>query len=315
MKRRCCLPALTILSLAWLCEATTIVPHPFVVYARSDGAFLSGSRLRIAIVGFATKATAESRAVEAALTEALAGDSRVALVDASMIEPALKAFAYDGSINMNVDQARRLASAIGCDFFALGKAEVLTRSELEKESHEEAYAGVMFVDARSGSLASFEFISEKASSREAALNGIIRIIGARAIAYIDRLIQLRLSVLISSSKASSTAQDLSTTDFIEDIPDEGSARSIGFKPPQFLNRVKPEYTREAESADITATVEATVIFRSNGEIGKIEITRWAGFGLDESAAKAIGQLKFKPATREDKPVSVKAVVRYNFRRS
>jgi hypothetical protein len=67
-------------------------------------------------------------------------------------------------------------------------------------------------------------------------------------------------------------------------------------------------------ADITATVEAMVVFRSNSEVGAIEITRWAGFGLDESSERAIRQLKFKPATRDGNPISVRAMIRYNFRR-
>ena len=314
MKHVSVLAALIIPSFVWLSDANSTVRPESVRRTTFASAPLWQSQLRIAIVGFATKPAADARAVEAALTQALGGDGRVALVDASMVDPALKALAYDGSINLSTDQARRLASAIGCDFFVMGKAEALTRSEQEKESHEEAYAGVIFVDARDGSVASFDFIAEKASTRETALNGIVKLLGARAAGYIDRLIQLRLSSLISSSKASSTTRESPTIAVIEDIPDEGSARSTGFKPPQFLNRVKPEYTREADSADITATLEARVVFRSNGEIGEITITRWAGFGLEASAERAIHQLKFKPATRDDNPVSVRGIVRYNFRR-
>lgn len=314
MKRVSVLAALIIPTFAWFSEANSSVGPTNVAHAPVASRPVSASQIRIAIVAFAAKPTADSRAVEAALIEALGRDARVALVDASMIDPVLKALAYDGSINLSTDRARRLASAIGCDFFVVGKAEALTRSEREKESHEEAYAGVIFADARDGSLAAFDFISEKASAREAALNGIVKLLSARAAGYIDRLIQLRLSALISSSGASSTTRNSSTIDFIEDFPDEGSARSTGFKPPQFLNRVKPEYTREAESADITATVEARVVFRSNGDIGEIEITQWAGFGLEESAERAIHQLRFKPATRDGRPISVRAVVRYNFRR-
>jgi len=49
-------------------------------------------------------------------------------------------------------------------------------------------------------------------------------------------------------------------------------------------------------------------------VGEIQIVRWGGFGLDESAERAIRQLKFKPATRDGRAVSVRAIVRYNFRR-
>jgi TonB family protein len=314
MKRVSVLAALIIPTFAWFSEANSTVGPTSVADAPVASGSLSASQIRIAILGFAAKPIADSRAVEAALIEALGRDARVALVDSSIIDPVLKALAYDGSINLSTDRARRLASAIGCDFFVVGKAEALTRSEREKESHEEAYAGLIFVDARDGSLAGFDFLSEKAPTREAALNGIVKLLSARAAGYIDRLIQLRLSALISSSKASSVTRDSSAIDLIEDIPDEGSARSTGFNPPQFLNHVKPEYTREAESADITATVEARVVFRSNGDIGEIQITQWAGFGLEESAERAIHQLKFKPATRDGRPISVRAVVRYNFRR-
>ena len=271
----------------------------------------SQSQLRVAMVRLSAKSAADSRTVGDTLAQALGRDQRVSLTEASMIEPALKALSYDGSINMSTGEARRLASAIGCDFFVIGKTEGLTRSEREGESHEEAYAGIMLVDARSGSLVSFDFVSEKASTRDAALGGVVNKINSRAAGYVDQLIQFRLSVLTLPLK---TSGDSSRNDSIEDIPDEASSRAKEFKPPQFLNRVKPEYTREAELADITATVEAKVVFRSVGEVGNIEITRWAGFGLENSAMRAIRQLKFKPATRDGKPVSVRAVVRYNFRR-
>jgi len=294
MKRVFILAGMIISSFALLGETSSGDAKPSVAHFHFANLTHSQSQLRIAIVALSAKSTADSRVVEATLAQALGRDQRVSLVDASMIEPALKAFSYDGSINMSTAEARRLASAIGCDFFVIGKAEALTRSEREGESHDEAYAGIMLVDARSGSLVSFDFVSEKASTREAALNGVINQINSRAAGYVDRLIQFRLSILILPSKSSGD----SSLDLIEDIPDEASARSKGFKPPQFLNHVKPEYTREAESADVTATVEARVVFRSVGEVGNIEITRWAGFGLENSAMRAIRQLKFKPATRD-----------------
>jgi TonB family protein len=108
--------------------------------------------------------------------------------------------------------------------------------------------------------------------------------------------------------------DKTPAERIEDIPDEGSPTAAGFKPPEFLNRVKPDYPDAADRADITATVEASAVFRANGQVGEVQITRWAGFSLDESAERAIRQLKFKPATRDGKPVSARATVRYNFRR-
>lgn len=266
--------------------------------------------MRIALIGFAGTKPNDSHRTEAALTEALSRDERVSLIDQSLVQPVLGGIRYDRSINMNKDEARRLGAAIGCDFFIIGKSEALTRSTRENESHEEAYAGVMIVDARTGSLAAFDFISEKGRTREAALAELAKALSSRASVYIDRIAQF-----VDARSTNDSARDAarSNDEIIEDIPDEKSPRAAGFSPPEFLNRVKPEYTAQADQADITASVEAMAVLHSSGEVGLVDITRWAGFGLDESAQRAIRQLKFKPATRDGKPVTVRALIRYNFR--
>ncbi len=232
------------------------------------------------------------------------------MVDQTIVQPALKGIGYDGSINMSRDEARKLGSAIGCDFFVTGKLEAFTRSDRVAEEHEEALIGVMIVDGRTGALAMFDFIDQTASTREAAVATLIKILATRAGSYVDRMsrFQLARGQLIPSGSGKTAAES------IEDIPEEGSALAVGFAPPEFVNRVKPDYTGAAERADITATVEASAVFRANGEVGDIQILRWAGFGLDESAESAIRQLKFNAATRGGNPLSVRAIVRYNFRR-
>ena len=273
--------------------------------------------LRVALIGFTHASSRDSIAlfnkVEGRLNASLSSDPRVLLVDDSIVRSALRGLGYDGSINMNREEARRVGSAIGCDFFITGKLEVLTRSERKGASHEEAFAGVMIVDGRTGDLAVFDFISEKAPTREVALNTVEKSMVERATGYIDRIIQVRARGQLPGS-AAPTNHGTTAGDLIEDMPNEDSPRAVGFKPPQFLNRVKPGYTSEAEQADITATVEVMVVFRSTGEMGGIEVTRWAGFGLDESAASAIRRLQYTPALRDGKPISIRAMIRYNFRR-
>ena len=287
---------------------------PTLRYASVQPATITQNLPRIALVGITrSNATTDIRSVESALAEALSRDSRVALVDQSIVRPALAGIGYDGSINLSKDEARKLGAAIGCDFFIVGKAETIPRSELENESHEEAYVGVMIVDGRTGGLAVFDFISKQASMREAAQQALMGSLDAHARGYVDQLVQIREQSTRSPGKGSYIA-GAKAGELVEDIPEEGSPRASGFKPPQFINRVKPEYPTEAERADITATVEAMVVFRSNGEVGSIEITRWAGFGLEESSERAIHQLKFKPATRDGNPINVRAMIRYNFRR-
>jgi TonB family protein len=268
--------------------------------------------LRVALIGLkwpeGTKGSQAARLVEASLAEALTLDLRVMIMDGAQSRPALAGVGYDGSTNLSNEEARRVGSALGCDFFIIGKAETLTRSEREKQSHEETLIALMIVDGRSGQLAVFDLIAEKSTTTEASLQGAAKTLSARATDYVDRIVAFR------AARSRIQAHSSSADDPVEDIPDEGSSRSVGFNSPEFLNRVKPEYTNEADRANVSATVEATAVFRRNGQVGEVEIIRWAGYGLDESAARAIRQLKFKPATRDGRPVSVRAVVRYNFRR-
>jgi len=272
------------------------------------------ARLRVALIGLTRPSTADSTAIankaEGGLNTSLGSDSRVSLVDESIARPALKGIGYDGSINMSRDEARRVGSAIGCDFFITGKLEAFTRSDRAAEEHEEALLGVMVVDGRTGELAVFDFIAEKGATREAAVDALMKTLAARAAGYVDRMSRFQ----IARAQIGSPSSDKTPAERVEDIPDEGSPAAAGFKAPEFINRVKPDYPDAADRADITATVEASAVFRANGEVGEVQIIRWAGFSLDESAERAIRQLKFKPATRDRKPVSVRATIRYNFRR-
>ncbi|HXG68241.1 MAG TPA: energy transducer TonB, partial [Blastocatellia bacterium] len=259
------------------------------------------AKLRVAVVG-------PTGAAEAALRQALAQDARVTMIDPSQQQPALVGFGYDNSISMTTEQARRLGAAIGCDFFIIGKVEVVARSESERESYHEALIAIMLVDSRTGALAAFDLIGERATTDETALADAIKTLTIRAPAYVDRMREF-----YDRHNAISRRQD-SGQGYIEDIPEADSPRAAGFKPPEFLNRVKPEYTEQADRCDVSATVEAVAVFRADGQVGEVTITRWAGFGLDEATEQAIRQLKFNPATRDGQPISMRASIRYNFRR-
>jgi TonB family protein len=264
--------------------------------------------LRIAIVGFIGDSGSAATAV---LRKALSTDERVSPIEPEQIQPAADGVGYSGSINMTMEEARRLGSAIGCDFFIVGKAEALTRSEQKMETHGEAIIGVMLVDGRSGRLVLFHLIRERAPAAEAALERATTALVGCAQGFVDKMEQYQNARI--AVPAPTRLGNGRPPEFIEDIPEASSPKSAGFVPPQFLNRAKPDYTAEADLAGITATVEAMAVFKANGEVGEIEITRWAGYGLDEAAATAIRQLKFKPASRSGRPISVRAMIRYNFR--
>jgi TonB family protein len=261
--------------------------------------------LKIAVLGLAGD---QSREVEAFILEGLRLSGQVALIDRAIVDPAVKASGYNGSINMTIDEARKLGSSVGCDFFIIGKAELVRRSISHSEEEQDATAAVMIVDGRNGALAYFDFVAGNGNSSDAARNALTKLLSRRASSYAVQLINYR-------KLRASVSHSLSSSELIEQMPAEGSQKAIGFVSPEFLNRLKPEYTAQAERADISATVELMVVLRSTGEIGEVQVVRWAGYGLDESAIETVRKLKFKPATREGKAISVKALVRYNFRRT
>ncbi len=281
---------LAIIAMALLCPVATIAQQPCT------------GKLRVALLGFVGS---DNNRFTRTLTEKFSANECVLLLDEAQTQPALKAINYDGSINLSIEEARRIGAAIGCDFFIIGKTDTAERSEQAKQSHHEALVAVMIADSRSGALAIFDFILEKAKSNKEAQHQAAQTLALHTASYIEKMLTFRAAQQTYTAIASGNE---------EEVIDLESATGAAIVPPEFLQRVKPDYTETAERADINATVEAKVVFRANGEIGAIEVTRWAGFGLDEAAASAIRQLKFKPARRGTEAVSIRAMVRYNFRR-
>ena len=155
------------------------------------------ARLRVALIGFADTSIDNSAAMatkaEGRLNAALASDQRVTLIDQSIARLALRGLGYEGSINMSRDEARRVGAAIGCDFFVTGKLEAFTRSDRTGEEHEEALLGVMLVDGRTGELAGFDFIDEKAATREGAFDALMKMLAAHAAGYANRMSRFQLA--------------------------------------------------------------------------------------------------------------------------
>ncbi|MBD0373883.1 MAG: TonB family protein, partial [Pyrinomonadaceae bacterium] len=101
---------------------------------------------------------------------------------------------------------------------------------------------------------------------------------------------------------------------IEEVPEEDSPAAKGLRPPAPYRRLRPPYPETAARAEAEATVDVLVDIDASGEIGRVEVVRWAGFGLDEECVKMIKQMHFRPAMRDGVPVPMRALLRYNFHR-
>ena len=81
---------------------------------------------------------------------------------------------------------------------------------------------------------------------------------------------------------------------------------------RLLLKPEPQYTEEARRNQTTGTVVLRVVFSSAGEVVQIRATRTLPFGLTERAIAAARQIKFVPAMKGGKPVSVFMQLEYNF---
>ncbi len=79
-----------------------------------------------------------------------------------------------------------------------------------------------------------------------------------------------------------------------------------------LSKPEPTYTEAARRAGVTGTVVIRCVFSGNGEIRNLFVTRALGFGLTSKAVQAARRIKFNPAIKDDRPVSMYMQLEYNF---
>lgn len=78
--------------------------------------------------------------------------------------------------------------------------------------------------------------------------------------------------------------------------------------------VQPVYPEEALSAGLEGLVVLEVVVDERGRVGdKITVVRRLGHGFDEAAVAAVRKWRFRPATRDGKPIKVRRIFPILFR--
>jgi protein TonB len=84
--------------------------------------------------------------------------------------------------------------------------------------------------------------------------------------------------------------------------------------PRIASKVEPTYTREAKTARREGDVVVELTVTRDGKASDVhEISKHLGFGLDESAIKAVEQWCFRPGEKNGKPVPVISQITVRFR--
>jgi len=94
----------------------------------------------------------------------------------------------------------------------------------------------------------------------------------------------------------------------------GGPRRIGggVSAPVLIYSVEPEFSEEARKAKVAGNVLVNLWVDTQGNPSHVHVIRGVGMGLDEKAAEAVRQYRFKPAMENGRPVLVELNVEVNF---
>ena len=224
------------------------------------------------------------------------------VLNSSLSEAAFLSAGVEKPFNMTTEEGKIVGSAIGCDFFLLVKSETLRRYSSKKKEYFESFAAVFVVSARTGRLVfwklqTFNGFDSKSSEK----------------LLFDSIEDLAKEIEGKILQSAKEELNKKPTGF-EEIPDADSPDAKNFRSPLPYRRISPQYTSTAYLYSVAATVDIEVDFDENGKILRTEIVRWAGFGLDESVTETVGKMNWRPATRAGKPLPVRVLLRYNFKK-
>jgi TonB family protein len=278
-----------------------------------DSAASSQRPLRIAFLDLGKSAT--GRLVADQLAHNFLAEHRKGLsfqiMDRDQARAAALGAGYQGSLNMSLNEARDLASAIGCDFFFTGDAQTLRRSSSEEPAYFESYAAIYLVSGRTGKLISWERASFRRPVSAEAEKVLLKELSAP-----DLVSRYEKAIARAQEEESRerTAATETTVPIIQSTSDDDSNDAGDLRAPRPFRRLKPPYPETAARAEVEATVDVLADVDDRGEVGRVEIVRWAGYGLDQSVIDTVKQLHFFPAMRAGIPIPMRVLLRYNFRK-
>ena len=257
-------------------------------------------------------ATPIGKVASETLRSRLRSSGEVSAADADLSRAAAKGIGYSGSLNLTLDEARDLGAALATEFYIIGDAQTLRRSSSQSPVYYESYCSIFLVNAHTGQLLLWErpsFEHNEATAAEARLSQYLssddlqrRLLGVVKQSHSDE----RLKRSTPAPKAEAV---------IEEAPeDEKTAETHGIQLPRPYRRLRPSYPDTAARAEAEAIVDVVADIGTDGEVGDVQVVRWAGFGLDETTVATVRQLHFFPALKNGTPIPMRVMLRYNFRK-
>jgi len=232
-------------------------------------------------------------------------------IDRDQATAAALGAGFDGSLNLTTQQARDIGSAMDCDFYFIGEAQTLLRSPSTKSPYYESYAAIFLVSARTGRLVLWERPAVQRDTPQEAEKALLAILSG---AETRQRYFTAMRRAEDDERAERVTAVESGAQIIDVMSDSDSESDQLVRAPRPYRRWKPPYPETAARAEVEATVDVLVDIDARGEVGRLEIARWAGYGLDQSVIDTVRQMHFFPAMRDGVAIPMRVLLRYNFRK-
>ena len=87
----------------------------------------------------------------------------------------------------------------------------------------------------------------------------------------------------------------------------------GVKAPVIIKEVRPQYTKDAMDRKVQGSVEMECVVRADGTVDDdVKVTKSLDPDLDQQAVIAVRQWRFRPGTKDGKPVDVQVNIELTF---
>lgn len=221
--------------------------------------------------------------------------------DLDLSKQSVTSFTPDDPFNLYTAEAKAIGELLGTPYFVMVKAGRSRRTSSDVEEYYEVFAAVYVVSSSTGHLIDWKLFSFTGSTPEIAADE-----------YKNRSSDISRYILAAVEKNVISQRSAKPIKPFPPVPDEGAPGFEGLRPPMPYRRVRPEYTTIANLYSVRASVEAEVDIDENGNVANIEISRWAGFGLDASVAETVRKMNWRPATVGKRSLPMRVLLRYNF---
>ncbi len=221
--------------------------------------------------------------------------------DLDLSKQSVSSFNADDPFNLYTSEAKAIGELLGTPFFVIVNAGRSRRTSSDIEEYYEVFAAVYVVSSSTGQLIDWKMFSFTGSTPEIAANE-----------FKSRTSDISGQIIAAVEKNVIAHRSLKPFKPFPPVPDEGTPGFEELRPPMPYRRIRPEYTTIANLYSVRASVEAEVDIDENGNVVNIEISRWAGFGLDASVADTIRKMNWRPATVGKHALPMRVLLRYNF---